>query len=203
MSRVSGPCVGAALVAALVVLGVAPGLGAWGQVIRLAPTPAAAPVPVLAAAPPKTLERIPEGTEVRVRLDDRLSSQTSVEGDEFTISTEEAIRLADGTVIPAGFRGRGEVVSAHKKEMLGKGGDLAVRIDYFRIGDTRVPLRANKGGEGGNTTGTTVVLTVLLTPLFLMHHGHEMVFPKGTPITAFVDNNTDIALPIPNPPAED
>ncbi|HEV2365762.1 MAG TPA: hypothetical protein VGS12_16350 [Caulobacteraceae bacterium] len=64
--------------------------------------------------------------------------------------------------------------------MLGKGGDLNVRIDYFRIGDTRVHLRANKGGEGGNTTTTTVVLRVLITPLFLMRHRHEVVFPKGT-----------------------
>ncbi|HEV2363284.1 MAG TPA: hypothetical protein VGS12_03695 [Caulobacteraceae bacterium] len=171
--------------------------------LRPAPPPRAAAAPPPAPPPARLVAHIPEGTEVIVRTEDRLSSQTSAEGDEFTIATDEPLTLPDGNVIPAGYMGRGEVVAVHKKGMLGKGGDLNVRIDYFRIGDTRVHLRANKGGEGGNTTTTTVVLTVLITPLFLMHHGHEMVFPKGTKIHAYVDNDTDVPLPLPKPPEED
>ena len=92
----------------------------------------------------RPLERIPEGTEVRVRLDEQLSSATSSSGDTFSISTDEDIRLADGAVIPSGYRGRGEVTAAHKKEMLGKAGEISVRLDYIRIGDVRVHLRAAK-----------------------------------------------------------
>ena len=140
---------------------------------------------------------------MRVRLEEQLSSATAAAGDTFSISTDEEIRLPDGTVIPAGYRGKGEVTEAHKKEMLGKAGDLSVRVDYIRTGDARVHLRAIKGGEGKDTVTTSVVLSLLLTPLFLMQHGHEVVFPKGSQITAYVDDDTDLPLPIAQPPIAD
>jgi hypothetical protein len=138
-----------------------------------------------------------------VRFEEELSSATAQAGDTFSISTDDEIHLDDGTVIPAGYRGKGEVSEAHKKEMLGKAGELKVSLDYVRIGDVRVHLRANKSGEGQNTLTTTIVLTVLLTPLFLMHHGHEIVFPKGTTVTAYVDEDTTIPLPVAPPPKAD
>lgn len=162
------------------------------------PTPTVS-APVLA----RTIERIPEGTEVRVRLDEQLSSATATPGDTFSFSTDEDIRLADGSIIPAGYRGKGEVTEAHKKGMLGKAGELNVRLDYVRIGDVRVRLRANKSEEGQSSVTTTVVLTLLITPLFLMHHGHEVVFPKGQPIIAYVDEDKDVPFPIARPPKND
>ena len=140
---------------------------------------------------------------MKLRLEDQLSSASATAGDTFAISTDEEIRLPDGTVIPAGFRGKGEVTEAHKKGMLGKAGELSVRLDYVRIGDVRVHLRADKSAEGKNSVTTTVVLTLLITPLFLMHHGHEIVFPKGQLITGYIDQDTDIPLPIPEPPKGD
>jgi hypothetical protein len=164
-------------------------------------TPARAPAPVVITASGALL--IPEGTEVRVRLNERLSSASNIEGDEFSITTDEPIQLSDGTIIPAGFRGRGEVTDAHKKGMLGKAGELHIRLDYFKIGDTRVHLRAEKGGEGKSGVATTVVLTLLITPLFLMHHGAELVYPQGQKITAFVDQDTKVPLPMPPAPQVD
>lgn len=144
-----------------------------------------------------------EGTPIRIRLEDQLSSATNHAGDEFTISTDEDIDLADGTVIAAGYRGRGEVVDAHKKEMLGKPGELDIKLDYVRIGNTRVHLRAIKSGEGRSGQTTTIVLSFLLTPLFLMHHGANVVFPRGQTVTAYVDEDTTILLPAPAPPIVD
>ena len=164
------------------------------------PSPAPTPPP---RAPAKTTIRIPEGTEVKLRLEDQLSSATATVGNTFAISTDEEIRLPGGAIIPAGFRGKGEVTEAHKKGMLGKAGELSVRLDYIRIGDVRLHLRANESVEGKNSVTTTVVLTVLITPLFLMHHGHEVVFPKGQLITGYVDQDTDIPMPIPEPPKVD
>jgi hypothetical protein len=140
---------------------------------------------------------------VRVRIEDQLSSATSAAGDTFSISTDEDIELPDGGVIPAGYRGRGEVVEAHKKEMLGKGGELAIRLDYVRIGNVRVHLRANKTGEGKSGLTTALVLSFVLTPLFLMHHGGDVVFPKGQSIKAYVDDDVDVPLPAPAPPRID
>lgn len=184
------------------------GSNALAQVIKLPPyrpptAVAAPPAPQALAPAPQTVAHIPEGTEVRVRLEDPLSSSSASEGDTFTISTDEEIRLSDGTIIPAGFRGRGEVADVHKKEMLGKGGSISARLDYIRIGNTRVRLRANKSREGGDTTTTTVVLTLFVSVFFLMHHGHDAVIPKGTTIIAYVDEDADVPLPIPSPPPDD
>jgi hypothetical protein len=174
--------------------------------IRVDQSPAAtaaqaSPARLAAVAPAlRASERLPEGTEVRVRLDESLSSATSTVGDEFAISTEDDIHLADGTIVPGGFRGRGEVVAAHKKGMLGKAGELSVRLDYIRIGNVRVNLRASASAEGHSGQTTAVVLSLLVTPLFLMHHGADVVFPKGHTITAYVDQDADLPTPLPAPP---
>ena len=164
--------------------------------------PATAP-PTFVSATPKTSARIPEGTEIRVQLEELLSSATAQAGDTFTITTVDQVQLADGTVIPSGYRGKGEVSQAHRREMLGKAGELDIRLDYIRIGDTRVRLRANKSSQGRSNLTTTVVLSLLVTPLFLLVHGHEMVIPRGTPVTGYVDEDATIALPIAPPPKDD
>lgn len=150
--------------------------------------------------PTKSTVRILDGTEVRVRLDDTLSSKTASVGDEFSITLDEPIRLADGTVISEGYRGRGSVTAVHKVEMMGKAGELSLRLDYIRIGDTRVHLRGNQGGEGKSMQSTAIALSLLVTPLFLLRHGHDMVFPKGQHITAYVDEDASILLPVTPPP---
>ena len=89
---------------------------AQGVVTIPAARPLTAPAPPLTEAPPpaRTSVRIPEGTEVRVQFDEQLSSATASSGDTFSISTDEDIRLSDGTIIRAGYRGKGEVTSADK-----------------------------------------------------------------------------------------
>jgi hypothetical protein len=169
-------------------------------------TPAAiapAPNPPAAAAPaplaPATL-RVPEGTGVDLSIDENLSSKTSEEGDRFTVTLANPITLADGAVIPAGYRGRGEVASVERNGMLGKSGKLDIRLDYLTIGDTRVPLRASHGQTGANNTGTTIALTLLVTPLFLLLKGGDAKIHQGQRITAYVDETTVVASPLPPPP---
>jgi len=173
----------------------------------LAQTPVQAPPPAAPYAPPMApppvvarMVRIPEGTEVHVHLQEALSSATATAGDTFPIVSDEEFRLPDGTVIPAGYSGKGEVMQAEKSGMLGKPGQLSIRINYLKIGDTHVHLRANKSSEGKSNVTTMVVTTVLLTGFGLFIHGHSMVFPKGQPLTAYVDEDTPISLPIAPPP---
>ena len=129
-------------------------------------------------------------------MDDPLSSKTSSAGDMFAFRTTEAIRLSDGTVLPQGYRGRGEVTDVEKKGMLGKAGHLNIRLNYIKIGDVHLRLRRSTGAEGKSGVATTVALSLIVTPLFLMHHGADAIIPKGQTMTAFVDEDTDIPLPI-------
>ena len=100
----------------------------------------------------------------------------------------------------AGYSGRGEVTSAKKKGMMGQAGELNIRLDYIRIGDTRIRVRATRGGEGKSSVGATVALTVLFGPLGLLKHGHDMEIKTGQTLTAFVDQDAEVSLPLPPPP---
>jgi hypothetical protein len=146
---------------------------------------------------------VPEGTELPIRIDDALSSKTNTEGDRFTISLADDVKLSDGTVIPAGYRGVGEVVAAEKNGMLGKPGTLNVRFDYIKVGDARIHIRGSKGKEGGSGVGTVVVLSVLFGPLGLIAKGHNVEIKKGQQMVAFVDQDTDLDEPLAKPPADE
>ena len=144
---------------------------------------------------------VPEGTEMRVRFNDALSSGKNSEGDQFSITLDDDVTLPDGTLLKRGYRGKGEVTEVKKKGMMGQAGEMNVRLNYIKIGEKRVHLRANKGGEGNGAVGATVALTILFGPLGLLKHGHDIEIHPGQTITAFVDEDTSLDNPIP-PPAE-
>ncbi len=145
---------------------------------------------------------VPEGTEFRIRFNERLSSATSSTGDRFSVTLDEPVQLNGGIVIPAGYRGSGEVTVADKKGYMGKAGQLNVRLDYLRIGDTRVRLRASKGQEGKGAVGATIALTVIFGPLGLLKRGHDIEIQPGQSIVAYVDSPTTLTAPLPAPPLD-
>jgi hypothetical protein len=163
----------------------------------------ATPQTAIAVQPTPSAVVLPEGTELKLQFNERLSSATNRQGDTFTITLTSPVTLADGTVIPAGFRGRGEVTAAERRGMMGRGGELAIRLEYLRIGPTRVSLRANKSSEGAASTGATIALTVLFGPLGLLKRGKDIDIPRGQEITAFVDSPTNIPLPVGAPPVSE
>ena len=161
------------------------------------PATAATPTPPQAAAPSITpaMLHIPEGTELAIAFEDELSSASAAVGDRFTIKSDDDITLANGSKLPAGLTGVGEVTAVKKKGMMGQAGDLSVRLDYLKVGSSRVNLRGSQGGSGSGSVGATVALTVLFGPVGLLKHGHDAVIHKGQHIKAYVDQDVDVALP--------
>ena len=47
---------------------------------------------------PERMVHIPEGTEIQIVINERLSSATSANGDRFSITTVDPIKLTDGTI---------------------------------------------------------------------------------------------------------
>jgi hypothetical protein len=142
------------------------------------------------AAPSK----VPEGSEMRIRFEDTLSSKSAVQGDQFTITLAEEVRLPDGAILRPGYRGVGEVTNVEKRGMLGKGGQLNVRFNYIKVGDTRIRLRGNRGAEGKDAVGATVALTVLFGPIGLIKKGKDVEIPAGQEMTVYVDDDTEVQL---------
>ncbi len=134
-----------------------------------------------------------EGTDVKLRFAQELSSKTASEGDPVNFVLDEDIKVGDVIVARAGAKAVGSVTNAKKAGMMGKGGELNVRLEHLRAGDNKVRLRGTKGKEGDSKTGTAVALTVLFGPVGLIKHGKEIVVKEGTPLAAFVDD--DVSLP--------
>src|SRR5690606_15473458 len=112
------------------------------------------PAPSASTAPTKIT--IPEGTDVRLRMLDKLSSSTATEGQRFNLELEEDIQINGLTVVPHGAKAVGTVVSAKKKGFMGRGGDLNILVDYLLYKDQRIRLRAGSGREGKDKVGTAV-----------------------------------------------
>lgn len=135
-----------------------------------------------------------------MRLEEALSSKTANEGDRFTVSLIDDVRLPDGTMLRAGYRGVGEVTEARDNGMLGKTGKLNVRLNYLRVGDERIRLRAAKAAKGDNRTGTQVVTFVFLGVFAGFIKGKNVTIPKGSQITAYADEDKLLPTPLAPPP---
>ncbi|MGB6157482.1 MAG: hypothetical protein WBH45_04305, partial [Acidobacteriaceae bacterium] len=149
--------------------------------------PAAAP-----AAVPSGPIVLKEGSDVSLKFDQDLSSKTAQEGDPVALVLDQDLTIGNVVVAKAGCKAVGEVTHAKRAGMMGKGGELNMRLDYIKVGDTRVMLRGTKGREGDDKTGTAVALTVLFGPIGLIKHGKEIDIKQGTPLKAFVADDTTL-----------
>jgi hypothetical protein len=143
------------------------------------------------AEPTKLL--LKEGTEVKLKFRDSLSSKTANEGDAVNLLLSEDLKVGDVAVAKAGAIAVGTISHAKKSGMLGRAGELNMRLEYLRVGDSKVRLRGSKGRQGEGKEGTTVALTVLFGPIGLIKHGKNVEIQEGTPLLAYVDQ--DAALP--------
>ena len=165
--------------------------GQNNQVVPAMPSPqAATPTPVPTEAPSKLL--LKEGTDVKLKFAEDLSSKTATEGDPVNLVLDEDLKIGDVVVARAGAKAVGTVSNAKKAGMMGRAGELNMRLEYLKAGDLRVKLRGTKGKEGEGREGTAVALTVLFGPIGLIKHGKNVEVKAGTPLAAYVDQDITI-----------
>jgi len=133
-----------------------------------------------------------EGTDVKLKFAQELSSKTANEDDPVNLVLDEDLKVGDVTVAKAGAKALGTITHAKKAGMMGKGGELNMRLEYVIAGDSRVRLRGTKGKEGEGKVGAAVALTVLFGPIGLIKHGKNVEIKEGTPLMAFVDRDTTV-----------
>jgi hypothetical protein len=133
-----------------------------------------------------------EGTDVKLKFSDDLSSKTANEGDPVNLVLDEDLKVGDVVVVKAGAKATGTVTNAKKAGMMGKAGELNMRLEHLKSGDQRVRLRGSKGKEGEGKVGTAVALTVLFGPIGLIKHGKNVDVKAGTPLAAYVDEDVSL-----------
>ena len=84
---------------------------------------------------------IEEGTKVRVRLDQMISSAAADEGQTVELSVIESVKVNDVVVIPEGARVTGTITEAMQKRRMVRARKLDFSIDRVRANDGEwVPL---------------------------------------------------------------
>lgn len=152
-----------------------------------------------APPPPNTLL---DGTTVKLRLGENLSSETAKTGEQVPFEVTEEVLVQGTVVIPKGAQALATVTNAEPKRRMGRGGKLDVNVDSVRLADgEKAQLRAVKenkgGGHVGAMTGAMVATTIVFfpaAPLFLFMHGKSVEIPKGTEVTAFVQGDMHLVM---------
>jgi hypothetical protein len=133
-----------------------------------------------------------DGDDVRLVFAQDISSKTAAEGDPVMFTLADDLKVNGVVVAKEGCKAVGEVTHAEHSGMMGKAGQLSIRMDYLKVGDTKVHLRGVKGKEGESGTTSTVVLTVLFGPIGLIKHGKNIDIKQGTSLTAYVSDDTPL-----------
>jgi hypothetical protein len=147
---------------------------------------------------------IPDGTKLRVRLDQSISSATAEQGQAVELSVAEAVKIGGQIVIPDGARVSGTVTEAQEKRHMGRAGKLDFSIDRVRSVDGEwVPLRytvTKKNGEShavrtGVITAGAAVLFWPAAPAFLLMKGKDITLNKGMVFDTFTDQDHVLKTP--------
>lgn len=161
----------------------------------------AAPVPPPAAVAPQP-NTLLDGTPVKLRLSQTISSADAKVGQEVPFEVTEDVMVNNVDVLPKGSTAIGTVTEASPKKRMGRGGKLNMNITYARLADgEKAQLRAVKdssgGGHVGAMTGAMVATSIVFfpaAPLFLFMHGKDITIPQGTQITAFVEGDMHLDM---------
>jgi len=149
--------------------------------------------------PPHTLL---DGTPVKLRLSETISSADAKVGQEIPFDVVEDVSVDQVVVLPKGASAIATVTEADHKKSMGRGGKLNISISYARLKDQeKAALRATKdtkgGGHVGAMTGAMVATAVVFfpaAPLFLFIKGKDITIPQGTEITAFVEGDMHLDM---------
>lgn len=159
--------------------------------------------------PAPTKPTLEDGTPIKLRLGETLSSANAHVGQTVEFEVLEEVKVGEVTVVPKAAVAWATVTEAEHKKSMGRGGKLNVNIDSVRLADgEKAALRAVQGGKGGGhvgaMTGAIVATSIVFfpaAPLFLFIHGKDITIPKGTEVTAFVNGDVPLDMAKFQPPS--
>ena len=105
-----------------------------------------------------------EGTEIRLKVHDKITSKTAVEGDLVNLILDQDLKVGEMTIARAGSVAVATVSHAGKAGMLGRPGDLGLRPEYLRANDSSVRLRGTKASKERAKRGPRLSLPLFLDP---------------------------------------
>ena len=135
---------------------------------------------------------VPQGTAIRVRLDQTLSSSTSKSGDTVRFEALDNV-FADGKIAVA----RSAVVGGEIIDTKGSDGHIRFVVRYVVAADgSRLDVNSSrhaKGSKGSRNVGIGMAIVgPELGPAFLLAHGSDSSFPAGTAFTVYTSKVSSV-----------
>ena len=103
------------------------------------------------SAPQPATITIPQGTELRVSVDQMISSANAQSGDTFGATLLNPVRVGGQTIIPSNARARGQVVEAKASGRLSGTAQLAVTLVSVEINHQNYNIRTDTLARSGKT----------------------------------------------------
>lgn len=149
------------------------------------------------SAAPVSAFVLEDGTPIKLRLSQTVSSADAHVNDRVEFEVLEDVLVNNIVVVPKGGTALGTVTEAVPKRRMARGGKLEIVMESVRLVDgQKAALRAVKDAKGGGHTGGMTIGIVAAAvvfwpaaPLFLLMHGKDITFPKGTDVPTFVSGD--------------
>jgi hypothetical protein len=122
---------------------------------------------------------VPQDTLIRLMVLNEVSSRRARPGDRFPLRVDAPVVVGGVTVVAAGARAWGEIVSSEASGHVGRAGSLSARLVSVEVGGEQVPLggEASSGGEAG--TLQVGIGMLALGPLALLAPGNNAKLKAG------------------------
>lgn len=142
---------------------------------------------------------VPQGTEIRVRLSQNVSSADAHVGDRVNLEVLEDVLVNGMVAVRRGAVAHGSVTVAHGKRRMGRAGAVALQVDTVQAVDGSSlavdAVRKQKGTNGALKMGVTVLVAgPFLAPAVLLFHGHDTELEAGTAISVFSVTDSTVGL---------
>ena len=146
------------------------------------------------APEPLVKVRVKDGTEISLRFAQTISSKRAAIGDAVNFTLDQDLKAGDRVVARKGATALGTVTQVRKSGMMGRGGELNLRLEYLKAGDTKIKLRGLQGRQGDNKEGAMIGLTLAFGMVGFLKHGKQAEIKEGTPLKAYVDQDTELVM---------
>ena len=139
--------------------------------------------------------KIPAHTPVIIRATKTISSEQIQSGDIIYFKTVENVKDRAGNILIAANSPVQTEVFFQKSKMIGKAGKLSISDFHTKAVDgTYVPLSASISIEAEDKSDMSLLLGLLICPLFLLMKGEEAVLHAGATRTVYTAGDVYIRL---------
>ncbi len=130
--------------------------------------------------------KIPAHTPIIIKNKYRISADKISSGDSINFVTANELKTKEGDILIKADSPVVATINFTKTQRIGKGGNLTISDFHVNAADgTYIPLSSSIYVEGDDCMALSIVLSVLVCPLFLLMKGGEATLPPNTTKTVY------------------